>query len=38
MNDLDRETEAQIEKLVEDFRTKITKIVIKNITISNRIL
>ena len=30
MNDLDRETEAQIEKLVEDFRSKITKIVIKN--------
>jgi hypothetical protein len=30
MNNLDRETETQIEKLVEDFRSKITKIVIKN--------
>lgn len=30
MNELDRETEAQIEKLVEDFRSKITRIVIKN--------
>ena len=30
MNDLDRETEAQIEKLVDDFRNKITRIVLKN--------
>ena len=30
MNELDRETEAQIEKLVEDFRSKITRIVMKN--------
>ena len=30
MNELDRDTEAQIEKLVDDFRTKITRIVIKN--------
>ena len=30
MNELDRETESQIEKLVDDFRSKITRIVIKN--------
>ena len=32
MNDLDRDTEAQIEKLVDDFRTKIVRIVVKNST------
>lgn len=30
MNELDRDTEAQIEKLVDDFRTKIIRIVAKN--------
>ena len=30
MNELDRDTEMQIEKLVDDFRTKIIKIVLKN--------
>jgi|688.fasta_scaffold904141_2 hypothetical protein len=30
MNELDRDTEAQIEKLVDDFRSKIVRIVVKN--------
>lgn len=35
MNELDRDTEAQIEKLVDDFRSKIVRIVVKN---SNKLL